>query len=79
LEEKDQSCRASERPVVQRVGGEASPLVEHEPDGLLSEEVGVSAVGEEASCVEATVELGLGVSIANLAIVSVLVLGGLVV
>ena len=54
-------------------------MVEHEPDTLLGEKVGVPAVSEESGGPEASLELSLGVAITDLAVVSVLIFGGLIV
>lgn len=74
LEQRNETARTEETPVIEGVGGEASPLIEHEPDGLLGEEVGVTAVGEEAGGVEAALEFGLGVAVADFAVGPVRVL-----
>ena len=55
LEEHDEERGARAGPVVQRLGGVAAPLVEDKPDGLLGREVGVPAVGPEASADEPAV------------------------
>lgn len=53
LKEQNQDDSADASPAVWGVGGKATPLVEHEPNGLLGKEIGVSAVCPEAPCDEA--------------------------
>lgn len=55
LEEQNQEDGADTSPAVWGVGGEAAPLVEHEPNGLFSEKVRVSAISPEARCDEAPI------------------------
>jgi hypothetical protein len=59
LEQEDEERGPDAGPAVQRLGREAAPLVEEEPDGLLGGEVGVSAVPPQARREEASVEVGL--------------------
>lgn len=79
MEEQDEGERANTGPAVERAGGKAAPLVQDEPDGLLSKEVGVSAVRPHARGDEASIQISLGESCRDLACLEVLVLGGLVV
>lgn len=55
LEEGEVGHGPGERPVEVGVGDVAGPLVQHDPDGLLGREVGVSAPGPETGDVEAAV------------------------
>lgn len=78
LEEHHEGARSDEGPAAHDAGGEATPLVEDEPDQLLGGEVGMTAVGPETGSDEAAVEVGLGVAVGDLGILEVLVFDGLV-
>lgn len=79
LEQHDQERGAGKGVAVQHLGRVATPLVQHEPDHLLSEEVGVAAVSPQAPGHETTVEILLRPAAGHLLVLEVRVLGGLVV
>lgn len=78
LEEQDQGDGTNASPAVWGVGGEAAPLVEHEPNGLFSKEVGVSTISPQARCDEAPIQLSRCIPTGKFPSVLVFVFGGLI-
>lgn len=62
-------------PVVQAIGSPTAPLVQDDPDTLLGEEVGVSAVVPQAGGAEAPIHVGASVSNGDLCRLLILSLG----
>lgn len=78
LEKQNQEDGTDASPAIWGVGGEAAPLVKHEPNGLFSKEVRVSAISPEAGCDEAPIQLSGCVSTGKFSSVLVFVFGGLI-
>lgn len=59
LEKKDKEGRSNTGPVIERLGSKTAPLVQNQPNALLSSKVRVPAVSPKPSCDKAPIEVCL--------------------